>query len=116
MFCGNVYYRGRCVFVGRGGVLARGSVFRARFLWAWPESTQVTRQDQEPDYRMAGLAGFNARITQLLTEPMPFDETGNGLSPAMLELSPEAKDVWIKVSNLVETAIAQLGRDRESVG
>src|SRR3546814_922010 len=95
--------------MGKAGELARGSGFLARILVAWPESTQGTRQYQEPDYRMAGLAGFNARITQLLTEPMPFDETGNGLSPAMLELSPEAKDVWVKVYNLVETELAPLG-------
>src|SRR3546814_11312623 len=95
--------------MGKAGELARGSGFLARFLVAWPESTQGTRQYQEPDYRMAGLAGFNARITQLLTEPMPFDETGNGLSPAMLALSPQAKDVWVKVYNLVETELAPFG-------
>src|SRR3546814_19059832 len=38
-----------------------------------------------------------------------FRSTGNGLSPAMLELSPEAKDVWVKVYNLVETELAPLG-------
>lgn len=96
-------------FMGKAGELARGSGFLARFLVAWPESTQGTRQYQEPDHLMTGLAGFNARITQLLTESMPFDETGDGLAPAMLELSPEAKDVWVKVYNLVETELAPLG-------
>lgn len=96
-------------FMGKAGELARGSGFLARFLVAWPESTQGTRQYQEPDYRMAGLAGFNARITQLLTEPVPFDETGHGLEPAMLELSPDAKAIWVKVYNLIETQLAPMG-------
>lgn len=96
-------------FMGKQGDLARGSGFLARFLVAWPESTQGTRQYQDPDYAMAGLAGFNARITQLLTEPVPFDETGDGLAPAMLEFSPEAKQVWVKVYDLIESQLAPLG-------
>ncbi|MCR4143670.1 YfjI family protein [Alcaligenes faecalis] len=96
-------------FMGKQGDLARGSGFLARFLVAWPESTQGTRQYQEPDYVLAGLAGFNARITQLLTEPVPFDETGDGVAPAMLELSPEAKQVWVNVYDLIESQLAPLG-------
>lgn len=96
-------------FMGKAGELARGSGFLARFLVAWPESTQGTRQYQEPDYVLAGLAGFNARITQLLTEPVPFDETGDGVAPAMLEFSPEAKQVWVKMYDLIESQLAPLG-------
>lgn len=96
-------------FMGKAGDLARGSGFLARFLVAWPESTQGTRKYQEPDSVMAGLAGFNARITQLLTEPVPFDETGDGVAPAMLEFSPEAKQVWVKVYDLIESQLAPLG-------
>ncbi|UHL62753.1 DUF3987 domain-containing protein [Paralcaligenes sp. KSB-10] len=96
-------------FMIKAGDLARGSGFLARFLVAWPESTQGTRQYQEPDDAMAGLAGFNARLTQLLTEPMPFDDTGDGLAPAMLELSPDAKQVWVKAYNLIESQLAPMG-------
>lgn len=96
-------------FMVKAGELARGSGFLARFLVAWPESTQGTRQYHEPDYHMAGLTRFNARITQLLAEAVRFDETGNGLAPAMLELSPEAKAVWVKVYNLIETELAPMG-------
>lgn len=96
-------------FMGKAGDLARGSGFLARFLVAWPESTQGTRQYQEPDYAMAGLARFNARITQLLTEPVPLDDTGDGVAPAMLEFSPEAKKVWVKVYDLIESQLAPLG-------
>jgi len=96
-------------FMGKAGDLARGSGFLARFLVAWPESTQGTRKYQEPDYAMAGLAGFNTRITQLLTEPVPFDETGDGVAPAMLDFSPEAKEVWVKMYDLIESQLAPLG-------
>lgn len=96
-------------FMGKAGDLARGSGFLARFLVAWPESTQGTRQYQEPDYAMAGLAGFNARITKLLTDPVPFDDTGDGVAPAMLEFSPEAKAIWVRFYNLIESQLAPLG-------
>ncbi|AZV92451.1 YfjI family protein [Kerstersia similis] len=96
-------------FMGKAGDLARGSGFLARFLVAWPTSTQGTRQYQEPDYAMAGLAGFNARITQLLTEPITFDETGNGVAPTMLEFSREAKEIWIRFYNLIESQLAPFG-------
>ena len=96
-------------FMDKAGDVARGSGFLARFLVAWPESTQGTRKYQEPDHAMAGLAAFNARITQLLTKPVIFDETGNGLAPMTLEFSPEAKQVWIKVHNLIERQLAPLG-------
>lgn len=96
-------------FMGKAGDLARGSGFLARFLVAWPESTQGTRQYKEPDSYLAGLSGFDARITQLLTEPVPFDETGHGVAPAMLELSPEAKQVWVKVHDLIEGQLAPFG-------
>lgn len=96
-------------FMGKQGDLARGSGFLARFLVAWPESTQGTRQYQEPDDVMAALARYNARITQLLAEPVPFDETGNGVAPAMLELSTDAKGVWVQVYNLIEAQLAPMG-------
>lgn len=96
-------------FMGKAGDLARGSGFLARFLVAWPESTQGTRQYQEPDYSMAGLALFNARITQLLTKPVSFDDTGNGVVPAMLEFTPDAKEIWVRFYNLIESQLAPLG-------
>lgn len=96
-------------FMGKAGDLARGSGFLARFLVAWPESTQGTRKYQEPDSYLAGLARFDARITQLLTEPVPFDETGDGVAPAMLEFCPQAKHVWVKVYDLIEGQLAPLG-------
>lgn len=95
-------------YMQKAGELARGSGFLARFLVAWPESTQGTRQYQEPDGNMAGLAAFTARLTQLLNMPVPFDETGHGLDPVMLEFSPEAKAVWVSVYNAIESELAPL--------
>lgn len=96
-------------FMGKAGDLARGSGFLARFLVAWPESTQGTRQYKEPDSYLAGLSGFDARITQLLAEPVPFDETGQGVAPAMLEFCPQARGVWVRVYNLIEKQLAPFG-------
>lgn len=96
-------------FMVKQGELARGSGFLARFLVAWPESTQGTRRYKEPDDVMVGLESFNARITQLLNKPVQFDETGDGLAPEMLEFSPEAKKIWIKVHDLIESQLTPLG-------
>lgn len=95
-------------YMQKAGELARGSGFLARFLVAWPESTQGTRQYQEPDANMAGLAGFNARLTQLLNTPVQFDEADQGLAPVMLEFSPEAKEIWVSVYNAIESELAPL--------
>lgn len=96
-------------FMGKAGDLARGSGFLARFLVAWPESTQGSREYKEPDSNLAGLSGFDARLTQLLTEQMPLDETGNGVAPAMLHFSHEAKQVWVSTYNLIESQLAPMG-------
>lgn len=96
-------------FMGKQGDLARGSGFLARFLVAWPESTQGTRQYKEPDSDLAGLSGFDARIAQLLTQPVSFDETGDGVAPAMLVFSPEAKQAWVEVYNLIESQLMPFG-------
>ncbi|MFV9474678.1 YfjI family protein [Advenella sp. RU8] len=95
-------------YMRKAGELARGSGFLARFLVAWPESTQGTRQYQEPNGNMAGLTVFTARLTQLLNMPVQFDETGHGLSFVTLELTPEAKSVWVSVYNAIESELAPL--------
>src|SRR5699024_8785301 len=38
-----------------------------------------------------------------------FDETGNGLLPAMMSFSTEAKNVWISFYNLIERELAPVG-------
>lgn len=96
-------------FMRKAGGLARGSGFLARFLVAWPESTQGTRLYREPDPNMAKLAAFNRRLTQILNMPLTFDDSGDGLQHVSVVLSPEAKDTWVKFYNLIETQLIDEG-------
>jgi putative DNA primase/helicase len=88
-------------FFEKSGGLARGSGFLARFLIAWPESTQGYRPFTEPPKGWPLLTKFNERIAEILKEPAPIDETG-GLTPKMLSLSPDAKVAWIAFHDAVE--------------
>jgi putative DNA primase/helicase len=89
-------------FMRKAGDLARGSGFLARFLVSNPVSTQGYRPYKEPDASMVQLDRFNARITQILTVPVVFDETGDGLELVTLKMTPAAKQVWISYYNVVE--------------
>ena len=97
-------------FMKRAGELARGSGFLARFLLAWPESTQGTRFYEEPNEYMAGLARFDSRITQLLQIDLPrADEHSLALEPYMLELTTEAKAVWVELHDAIESELKAHG-------
>ena len=100
-------------FFTRSGTLARGTGFLARFLVAWPESTQGTRMidADAPDGPASwpNLAAFHQRITDILQMPVPMDDDG-GLTPAMLTMTPEAKSAWVTFFNAIES---ELGRGGE---
>lgn len=84
--------------------LARGTGFLARFLVSWPTSTQGTRLFKEPPTAWPMLTVFNLRITELLNK-IPMLDSNGGLSPAMLELSANAKQAWITFHNQVEVEL-----------
>lgn len=88
--------------------LARGTGFAARFLIACPASTQGTRFFKEPPKSFPKLSAFNARITQLLDKVPMLTDVG-GLEPLTLDLSPEAKEVWIDFHNQVEMELRNGG-------
>ncbi|MCF8211594.1 MAG: DUF3987 domain-containing protein [Rhodoferax sp.] len=88
--------------------LARGTGFLARFLVAWPESTMGTRMFTPPPDGWPALAGFNARLTAILNRPAPVDDHGV-LTPAMLTLSPDAKQAWVTFHDAIETELANGG-------
>ncbi len=81
--------------------LARGTGFAARFLIACPTSTQGTRFFKEPPKSFPKLSAFNKRITQLLDKSPMLNDAG-GLEPPALDLTAEAKEVWIDFHNQVE--------------
>lgn len=96
-------------FLGRAGNLPRGSGFLARFLIAWPQSTQGTRAYRPPPTTMSQVEKFDARIRDLLDEPLATDAQG-GLTPHVLELSPEARREWIAFHDGIEAALGPEGR------
>ncbi|MES2934831.1 MAG: DUF3987 domain-containing protein [Pseudomonadota bacterium] len=95
-------------FFQRTGTLARGTGFLARFLMAWPESTQGTRMYSDPPDRAPALACYYSQINRILQVPVPINDRG-GLEPAMLTLSPEAKAAWIKFHDAIESMLGDGG-------
>ena len=95
-------------FFDRSGGLARGTGFLARFLVAWPESTQGSRPFTESTTHWPHLAAFNRRITEILENPAPIEKDGV-LTPAMMILTPEAKNAWVAFHDEIESGLASGG-------
>ncbi len=91
-------------FFDRSGGLARGTGFLARFLVAWPESTQGTRFFTEAPESWPKLAAFHQRITEILNTAVPLDDDGT-LLPALLSFTPEAKAAWICFHDALEAEL-----------
>ena len=98
-------------FLEKSGTLARGSGFLARFLLAWPESTQGTRFYEDPPAGTPALSAFHARLSALLTYPLPLDDD-DLLSPPELSLSPEARQAWIQFHDAIEGDLGEGGELR----
>lgn len=92
-------------FLERSGSLARGMGYFARFLISKPATTQGTRLYTEPPKTWDALSLYNNRIAEILALPIPFNAKGT-LTPIMMKLSDEAKDVWILLNNLIEAKLA----------
>jgi putative DNA primase/helicase len=95
-------------FFDRSGALARGTGFLARFLVAWPESTQGLRPFTEAPASWPALAAFNRRLAEILAQPAPVDDEG-ALSPLVLPLTPEAKVAWVAFHDTIESELASGG-------
>jgi putative DNA primase/helicase len=92
----------------KSGGLARGTGFLARFLVAWPESTQGQRQFTEAPANWPHLAAFHRRIAAILNQPAPIDEDG-ALIPAMLSMAPDAKAAWVGYHDAIESELRSGG-------
>lgn len=101
----------RAFFANTKG-LARGTGFLARFLVAWPESTQGTRKFTQAPDNWPALATFNNRLSAILNRAAPIDEAGV-LTPAMLTLSPEAMDAWVIFHDNIESMLSCSGELHE---
>jgi len=95
-------------FFNQSGDLARGTGFLARFLLAWPNSTQGTRFFNEPADGSPALDEFNERISSILNKP-PMVNSDDSLSPTMLALSPDAKKAWVTFHDAIESELNQRG-------
>lgn len=99
-------------FFTRSGTLARGTGFLARFLIAWPESTQGMRQidPAAPDGPVTwpNLDVFHKRIAAILEQPSPIDDDG-ALTPPMLPLTIDAKAAWVEFHNAIENELSSSG-------
>lgn len=95
-------------FLGRSGALARGTGFLARFLIAWPESTQGQRPFVEAPATWPALVAFNRRIAAILAEPTPMDDDGALTLPAV-GLAPDARANWIEFHDAIEAQLRSGG-------
>ena len=95
-------------FFDRTKGLARGTGFLARFLLAWPESTQGHRPFTDPPDSWPALARFNQRIAGILEQDVPIDEDG-ALSPAVLPLAADTKTAWVMFHDAIENELRSGG-------
>lgn len=95
-------------FFERSGNLARGTGFLARFLVAWPGSTQGMRLFQSAPTSWPALTAFNRRVRDILDAPVPMAEDG-GLTPVVLSLDPEAYQLWREFHDTVEGELGDGG-------
>jgi putative DNA primase/helicase len=99
-------------FLERAGTLPRGTGFLARFLIAWPTSTQGSRRYRPAPSALPGLESFGRRLCELLAEPLAVDADGC-LSPVMLDLAPAALRAWISFHDCVEEELGRHGAFRD---
>lgn len=95
-------------FFDKSAGLARGTGFLARFLVAWPQSTQGTRMFRDAPATWPKMAAYHQRIEQILMVPVAMEDDGT-LIPTMLPLSGEAKADWVQYHDAVEKRLATGG-------
>jgi len=95
-------------FFDRSGGLARGTGFLARFLLAWPESTQGYRPFTDPPDSWPALARFNQRIAGILEQDVPIDED-RALTPPVLPLAADTKAAWVMFHDAIEDELRSGG-------
>jgi hypothetical protein len=86
---------------------ARGIGFFARFLITQPDSTKGTRFYKAPS-EWRHLSAWRDRIHALLNTPLQIDPD-NALQPELLQLHPDAQQLWIEGYNAIERELGQFG-------
>ena len=80
----------------------------ARFLVAWPESTQGTRLFEEPPNEWPYLQEFKNKLTGILKMKPNIDGSGV-LTPQTIGLTAEAKQQWITFHDDIESKLGSGG-------
>jgi len=88
-------------FFDASGNLARGTGFLARFLLAWPASTQGSRPFSEAPKEWPFISQFHQQLTGLLNKDVALTE-GGALDPELIPLSIEAKAEWVRFHDRIE--------------
>ncbi|MEB4589513.1 YfjI family protein [Candidatus Thiothrix sp. Deng01] len=101
-------------FYDNNGELARGSGFAARFLLAWPESTQGKRQLTLEELTSApgknGLSLFYAKLHEVLERQYVNGQGGKLESLPTLKFSRAALEIWLDYFNSIEDELNAGGR------
>ncbi|MCZ6802994.1 MAG: YfjI family protein [Proteobacteria bacterium] len=99
-------------FFDRSGGLARGTGSLARFLVAWPESTQGNRPFTDPPDTWLALAKFNQRIARILEQDVPIDD--GALTPPVFPLAVDIKAAWVMFHDAIESEANRRGTVRRT--
>jgi putative DNA primase/helicase len=91
-------------FQNKSGGLARGIGFLARFLVAYPDSTQGTRFFTESPPDWPKLNRFNKRVDEILHMAPEMTED-YALTPKLMRLSVDAKKLWIEFHDEIESGL-----------
>ena len=91
-------------FQNKSGGLARGIGFLARFLVAYPDSTQGTRFFTESPPDWPKLNRFNKRVDEILHMAPEMTED-YALTPKLMRLSVDAKKLWIEFHDAIESGL-----------
>ena len=95
-------------FFAQGGELVRGTGFLARFLIAWPSSTQGTRFFNPPPAAWPALDAYHTILRGLLEQSAPVDNSGCLALPTV-RLSADAQALWISFHDDIEVELRSEG-------
>lgn len=96
-------------YMSRSGDKSRGSGLLARFLFAYPESTQGTRIINNEVVSWEQCDKFSARMTELLHQNVALLAVP-ARERQIVDFSPEAVELWLDVFNAIESETKEGGR------
>lgn len=100
-----------------GNTLANEQGFLSRCLFTFPESTVGSRMYVETNYNDAKMVNYHNTASRILNTSLPLAANSkNELHPEIIELSTEAKEMWIEFHDYVESNLSEQGLFRSIRG